>query len=130
MRSFHGKAMKLSPSTATIQQLDTATCVNCHGAHNIKSVADPGAPVAGMDNLLKTCQLCHRAAGPEFVSGFLGHKVASSENFPQVFWGGKTFYILSRAMLGGGVLIVATSIGLRGVPRVVRKFKRRNKKEE
>jgi nitrate reductase cytochrome c-type subunit len=130
MRSFHGKAMKLSPETATIQQLDTATCVNCHGAHNIKAVADPAAPVAGMDNLLRTCQLCHPGAGPEFVNGFLGHKAANSDLLPEVYWGGTTFYIFSRAMLAGGVLIVATSISLRGVPRIVRKFKRRNKKGE
>lgn len=130
MRSFHGKAMKLSPETATIHQLDTATCVNCHGAHNIKPVTDPAAPVAGMDNLLETCQRCHSDAGPEFVSGFLGHKAANSDYFPQVYWGGTIFHVFSRAMLASGMFIVATSVGLRGVPRVVRKFKRRNKKEE
>ena len=56
MRSFHGKAMKLAPKGAPIQQLDTATCVNCHGAHNITSVSNPNAPVAGMDNLLEDLQ--------------------------------------------------------------------------
>jgi hypothetical protein len=130
MRSFHGKAMKLSSETATIHQLDTATCVNCHGTHDIKQVADPGAPVAGMDHLLATCQRCHRDAGTDFVGGFLGHKAANSGYFAQVYWGGTIFFVFSRVMLASGVFIVATSIGLRSVPRVVRKFKRRNKKEE
>jgi len=130
MRSFHGKAMKLSAQNATIQQLDTATCVNCHGSHNIKSVTDPTSSVAGMDNLLKTCQRCHPQAGPEFVKGFLGHKVASSSQFPQVYWGGKIFYILSRAVLAVGLLTMATSVGLRGVPWVARKVKRGKENDE
>jgi hypothetical protein len=130
MRSFHGKAMKLSPESATIQQLDTATCVNCHGAHNIKSVGDPGSSVAGMDNLLKTCRGCHPQAGPEFVKGFLGHKVASSSQFPQVFWGGTIFYVLSRVILAVGFLVMATSVGLRGVPWLRRRIKRDNNREE
>ena len=113
MRSFHGKAMELAPDGAPIQQLDTATCVNCHGAHNIALVSDPNAPVAGMDNLLETCKTCHPDAGPEFVKGFLGHKAVNSDFMPEVYWGGKSFYIFSRAMLAGGVLIVATSISLR-----------------
>jgi hypothetical protein len=130
MRSFHGKAMGLAPDGAAIQLLDTATCVSCHGAHNITSVSDPNAPVAGMDNLLKTCQTCHPTAGPEFVSGFLGHKAINSTYLPQVYWGGKGFYIFSRAMLASGLLIVGGSISLRVVPSVTRRIRRRKKKEE
>ncbi len=129
MRSFHGKAMKLASDGAPIQQLDTATCVNCHGAHNITAVTDPNAPVAGMNNLLETCRTCHPDAGPEFVKGFLGHKAVNSDYLPQVYWGGRSFFIFSRVMLAGGVLIVATSISLRSVPWVTRRVRRRKKKE-
>jgi len=38
MRSFHGKAMQLDTE---LVQLDKATCTNCHGVHDIKSVQDP-----------------------------------------------------------------------------------------
>jgi hypothetical protein len=130
MRSFHGKAMKLAPDGAPIQQLDTATCVNCHGAHNIALVSDPQAQVAGMANLLETCKTCHPDAGPEFVKGFLGHKAVNSDFMPEVYWGGKSFYIFSRAMLAGGMLIVAGSITLRSVPWAARRIKRRKKKGE
>jgi hypothetical protein len=129
MRSFHGKAIKLAPEDSAIQQLDTATCVSCHGAHNITAVTDPAAPVAGMDNLLDTCRTCHPDAGPEFVKGFVGHKALNSDFLPQVYWSGRSFYIFSRAMLGGGMLIAATSIGLRGVPWVARRIRRRRKRE-
>ncbi|MCL5735180.1 MAG: hypothetical protein M1274_06245 [Actinobacteria bacterium] len=128
MRSFHGKAMNLAPGSAPLKQLDTATCTNCHGAHNISSVTDPNSPVAGMDNLLATCRTCHPDAQPQFVSGFLGHKAVNSDFLPQAYWGGKAFYILSRGMLAGGGLIVATSISLRGVPWVGRRIKRRRAK--
>jgi hypothetical protein len=130
MRSFHGKAIKLAPDGAPIQQLDTATCVNCHGAHNITSVSDPKAPVAGMNNLLETCKTCHPDAGPEFVKGFLGHKAVNSDYMPEVYWGGRAFHIFSRAMLAGGMLIVAGSISLRSVPWVTRRIRRRKKKGE
>jgi hypothetical protein len=129
MRSYHGKAMELAPDNATIRQLDTATCTNCHGAHNIEAVNDPTSPVAGMSNLLQTCQLCHPDAGPGFIKSFLGHKAADTSYFPEVYYGGNGFYIFSRAMLAGGVLIVATSISLRGVPWIRRRVKRRKKKE-
>jgi hypothetical protein len=128
MKSFHGKAMSLSGENAALQQLNTATCVNCHGAHNITKVSDPNAPVAGMDNLLKTCQTCHPTAGPEFVKGFLGHKAANSGYLRQVYWGGKAFYIFSRLMLASGALIVLTSISLRTMPWASRKIKGRSKK--
>ncbi len=129
MRSFHGKAMGLAPQSASLQQLDTATCVSCHGAHNIAVVSDSSAPVAGMDNLLTTCQTCHPDAKPEFVKGFLGHKAANSEYLPEVYWGGKGFFLFTRVMLAGGALIVTGSISLRAIPWVGRKVRRRPKKE-
>jgi hypothetical protein len=130
MRSFHGKAIELAPDGAPIKQLDTATCVNCHGAHNISMVSNPGAPVAGMDNLLVTCQSCHPNAEPEFVEGFLGHKAANSDFLPEVYYGGTAFFVLSRAMLVGGMLIVATSISLRGFPWIANRIKRRKGKDK
>jgi len=129
MRSFHGKAIKLAPKNSAIQQLDTATCVNCHGAHNITAVNDPKAPVAGKDNLLNTCRSCHRDAGPEFVKGFVGHKAVNSDFLPQVYWGGKSFRLFSQIMLGGGLLIVASSISLRAAPWITRKLRHRRRKE-
>jgi hypothetical protein len=111
MRSFHGKAMELASDKVAIEQLSTATCVNCHGSHNIKLVTDPTSPVAGMENLAKTCEQCHPGAGPEFVSGFLGHKEADPGFVPQVFWGEKFFYWFTRAVLAGGVGLVAMPVG-------------------
>jgi hypothetical protein len=128
MRSFHGKNISLSGDSAALQQLNTATCVNCHGAHNISSVSDPNSPVAGMENLAKTCEQCHPGAGVEFAKGFLGHKEAEPNHIPEVFWGEKFFFVLTRAVLAGGVLLVVAPFGRWGVDRV--KSRRKPHKEE
>ncbi len=108
MRSFHGKAMQLG--TYEISQLDKATCTNCHGVHDIKSVSDPTSPVAGLDNLAKTCEQCHHGAGVEFASGFLGHKEASPENIPAAYYTEKLFTILLATVVAFGALVVLMAI--------------------
>jgi nitrate/TMAO reductase-like tetraheme cytochrome c subunit len=113
MNSFHGKAMSLAGQSAALQQLNKATCVNCHGSHNIALVSDPNSPVAGMANLAKTCEQCHPGAGVEFAKGFLGHKEADPSHVPQVFWGEKFFFVFTRLVLGFGVVLVAAPIGRR-----------------
>jgi hypothetical protein len=108
MRSFHGKAMQLG--TYEITQLDKATCTNCHGAHNIRSVSDPTSPVAGLDNLAKTCEQCHPGAGVEFASGFLGHKETSPENIPAAHYTEIVFTVLLTSVLAVGALIVLAAV--------------------
>jgi hypothetical protein len=129
MNSFHGKNISLSGDAAALQQLNTATCVNCHGAHNISNVSDPNAPVAGMENLAKTCEQCHPGAGVEFAKGFLGHKEADPGHIPQVFWGERFFFVLTRVVLAGGVILVVAPLGRWGVDRV-RGRRKPPKKEE
>ncbi len=108
MRSFHGKAMQLG--TYEITQLDKATCTNCHGVHNIKSVSDPTSPVAGLDNLAKTCEQCHPGAGAEFASGFLGHKEASPENIPVAHYTEILFTILLATVVTFGAVVVIIAV--------------------
>jgi hypothetical protein len=123
MRSFHGKAISLSPDNAAIGQLNTATCVNCHGSHNISSTSDANSPVAGMENLAKTCEQCHPGAGAEFASGFLGHREAEPSFIPQVYWGEKFFFVFTRVVLGGGILMVLLPVGRMAAGRIKRKAK-------
>ena len=108
LRSFHGKAMQLG--TYEITQLDKATCTNCHGVHDIKSTSDPISPVAGLDNLAKTCEQCHPGAGVEFASGFLGHKEASPQNIPAAHYTEILFTILLTTVVAFGVVVVVMAI--------------------
>ncbi len=108
MRSFHGKAIQLG--TYEMAQLDSATCTNCHGVHAIKSLTDPASPVAGLDNLAKTCEQCHCGAGVEFARGFLGHKEASPVNVPAAHITDLLFTALLRSVLGFGALVVVAAV--------------------
>ena len=108
MRSFHGKAMQLG--TYEITQLDKATCSNCHGVHDIKSVTDPASPVAGLDNLAQTCEQCHPGAGAEFASGFLGHREASPENIPAAHYTEILFTILLVSVVSLGTFVVLIAL--------------------
>ena len=108
MRSFHGKAIQLG--TYEISQLDKATCTNCHGYHDIQSVNDHDSPVAGLDNLVQTCDQCHVGAGVEFVSGFLGHKEASKDNVAVAHYTEIIFTIILASVIGFGALIMIMAI--------------------
>jgi len=107
MRSFHGKAMQLGSND--IDQLNKATCINCHGTHNINVVDDPNSPVAGIDNLTETCEKCHPGAGTEFAKSFLGHKDASPDNIPVAYYVEKIFSTLMKVVLGFGLLLVISA---------------------
>jgi hypothetical protein len=108
MRSFHGKAMQLG--TYEITQLNKATCTNCHGSHDIKSISDPTSPVAGLDNLAKTCEQCHAGAGAQFAAGFLGHKEASRENVAPVHYTEILFRIVLTTVVIFGFIVVIAAI--------------------
>ncbi len=108
MRSFHGKAMQLG--TYEIAQLDTATCTNCHGVHDIKSTADPSSPVSGLENLAKTCEQCHPGAGVQFASSFLGHREASPDNIPAAHNTEILFTVILISVLSFGALVVIAAV--------------------
>jgi cytochrome b subunit of formate dehydrogenase len=58
-RSYHGQVAALGSSRA-------ATCADCHGAHDILSMAEPGSKLFG-DNLIDTCRECHPKANARFA---------------------------------------------------------------
>jgi hypothetical protein len=115
MRSFHGKAIQLGTYDAS--QIDKATCTNCHGVHDIRSADEPGSPVAGLDSLAVTCEKCHPGAGVEFAKGFLGHREASPQNIPVVYYAEKFFSVLLVTVLGVGAVIVISSAIRYGINR-------------
>ena len=96
MRTFHGKAMQLG--TNEISQLNKATCTNCHGAHDIKSIDSDDSPVGTLEHLAETCEQCHPSAGIQFASSFLGHKETSPTSVPAAFYVEKFFIIMLWAI--------------------------------
>lgn len=108
MRSFHGKAMELGTYKAT--ELDKATCTNCHGVHDIKAITDPASPVAGLDNLTKTCESCHPGAGVKFAESFLGHRETSPQNNPVVHYTEIFFKYLLFSVIAFGIIVMLLAV--------------------
>lgn len=108
MRSFHGKAIQLGSNE--LGQLNKATCTNCHGVHDIKSIGDPNSPVAGIEALVTTCEQCHPGAGTEFASGFLGHKEVTRESAPIPFFVEKFFLILFASVVATGLFVTLSAL--------------------
>jgi nitrate/TMAO reductase-like tetraheme cytochrome c subunit len=110
MTSFHGKALELS--SYAVSQLDKATCTNCHGAHDIRAVNDPNSPVAGLENLVKTCDQvgCHPGADIQFAAGFLGHREASTTNIPAAHYTEILFSVILYSVIGFGAIVVILAI--------------------
>jgi predicted CXXCH cytochrome family protein len=63
----------------------SATCIDCHGVHNILPADNPASQVNSA-NLLGTCQKCHPTAGPNFTGAWTGHHRISLERTPFVFY--------------------------------------------
>lgn len=59
--SFHGKAVYLGSQRS-------ATCVDCHGAHDVLGENNPDSKVA-KENIPETCASCHKQASPGFAEG-------------------------------------------------------------
>ena len=64
-QSAHFKALEKSGLTMS------ANCSNCHGAHEIKSVADPLSLVS-RKNIIKTCGTCHVGIQRDYLEGVHG----------------------------------------------------------
>lgn len=69
--SFHGKKYKLGHS-------GVPTCVDCHGAHDIKKWDDPLSPVS-WERRIATCGKCHPGANKKFVAS-ITHKPVGKDN--------------------------------------------------
>ncbi|MCO5387667.1 cytochrome c3 family protein [Desulfosporosinus sp.] len=60
-RSFHGKAVHLGSQKS-------ASCADCHGAHDILGQDNPHSKVA-KENIPETCASCHGEASSGFSEG-------------------------------------------------------------
>lgn len=70
-KSYHGLAAETGDITA-------ANCVSCHGTHNIYPTTDKRSLVH-KENLLKTCQSCHKKATEAFVRGKIHGSVLAND---------------------------------------------------
>jgi len=111
LSNFHGKANVLSPYEIT--QHPKATCVTCHGYHEIRAKDDPKSPV-NKANLAATCGGCHPGAGKKFAAAWMGHKEATPKQYPAVYLAERFFFALTSSVLTFGfVFMVGLPLGAR-----------------
>ncbi|UCG78961.1 MAG: hypothetical protein JSV21_03785 [Nitrospirota bacterium] len=76
IESFHGKKHHLGHKGAP-------TCVNCHGAHDIKRKDDPSSPVFEA-NKKATCGKCHKGATDKFVAAITHKPVGPIPHYMEI----------------------------------------------
>jgi hypothetical protein len=87
--TYHGKASALG-------SVISATCVDCHSAHQIFPASDPRSTVAP-DNLVTTCQACHEYARPAFVLYDSHPEPFNRHRNPYIFY---SFWFMNSLLIG------------------------------
>ena len=70
-RTGHGQLVRFADNRRA------ATCTDCHGAHAVSAVDDPGEGLAPA-GLAVVCQKCHEGADEQFAGEWLGHEASVS----------------------------------------------------
>ena len=91
--TYHGKVSQLGYTK-------TAKCYDCHGAHDIRPIADPRSHLS-RENVVGTCQKCHPGATRRFA-GYLTHATHHDpQKYPFLFY---TFWGMTGLLVGTFVL--------------------------
>lgn len=98
---FHGQSVDVSGESGS-ESRPAATCYDCHGIHNIRSVDDSLSTIYP-ENLQQTCQQCHEDAGIRFPQAWLNHTVPSLNDSPLLYLV-NLFYQLWIPLVAGGIL--------------------------
>ena len=102
---FHGTTVTLFEELAPGQETNKPVCIDCHGAHDIRSADNPDSTVI-KENLLNTCQKCHPDATANFPSSWLSHYEPSTDKYPIVYYVNLFYKIFIPGVLGGMGLFV------------------------
>lgn len=107
LNDFHGvtlkfyKEQKRADPSRVIERQAIATCIDCHGVHDITKATGPTTNLI-KSRLVKRCEKCHPGATEEFPDSWLSHYEPSLKNAPLV-------YLIN---LGYGIFIPFMLIGL------------------
>lgn len=97
--SFHGRKHLLGHPNAP-------TCVQCHGAHDVRKWDDPASPVS-WEKRVETCKKCHPGANKKFVAAITHKPVGPIPHYAE-----KVLIILTLSVFAfvvGHVLLEAFS---------------------
>lgn len=107
LEDFHGVSVTYSRkngATPTAAGALKATCIDCHGAHEIPR-KDSAASLTTSANVVKACRKCHPEANEQFSSAWLSHYIPSPTKAPMVF-AIKLFYKAFIPFMIAGLLVL------------------------
>ncbi|MCC6747941.1 MAG: cytochrome c3 family protein [Deltaproteobacteria bacterium] len=88
---FHGRSTALYARGAGAPTQAMATCIDCHGAHDIARFDRQGTASAVRERVVVLCRRCHKTATPAFAAAWLSHYPPTLARAPLV-WGVKWGY--------------------------------------
>ena len=84
---FHGVSNTIYAESGVEARREMATCIDCHGAHDVQRLAGPGAdPDEVRARIVQRCRECHEDVGDSFAGAWLSHYRPTLESAPLV-WG-------------------------------------------
>jgi 5-methylcytosine-specific restriction endonuclease McrA len=103
LADYHGATIQYYHETSLDTWRYEAVCSDCHGSHAIYGPEEAESSVAP-DNLLATCQTCHRSATENFATAFGHYRPArtpvSTAESPLIFWVKLFYQALIPVILG------------------------------
>jgi len=115
-KSFHGKAVHLGSERS-------ATCVDCHGAHDILGSNNPASKVAKA-NIPQTCASCHGQASPGFSEGQEHFELAATGLGAPMYYTAKFFVWLTLITITALVIHIELQL-YHNLRTILRERKRR-----
>lgn len=109
LADFHGTTVAIFERTSPDQPTNKAVCIDCHGAHDIRSPDDVQSSVI-KQNLITTCQRCHPEATINFPDSWLHHYTPDIEQNRIVFLVNLFYKIFVPGMVGGALLFILTYV--------------------
>ena len=105
LQDFHGVSLRYSRKAGGVSGGVTATCVDCHGAHDIPRKDSPDS-LTMKANVAKACRKCHPDATEQFTGAWLSHYIPSLSRAPLVYLARLFYWAFIPFMIAGLVLLI------------------------
>ncbi len=113
LQDFHGVTLGFyrsqDASAANSSRKSIATCVDCHGVHDITKASGPSTNLVKA-RLVRRCQKCHPDATEKFPNAWLSHYAPSLKNAPLVYIINLIYKVFIPFMLIGLILQILLHI--------------------
>jgi len=101
---FHGVSNQLYAAGLGSPDRPMATCVDCHGVHDIQRFDDSGGAAAVRTRVATMCRRCHAQVPDAFADAWLSHYEPTLASAPLV-WGVKWVYRILIPLIMVGLVL-------------------------